>query len=134
MAIKKKNFNLTFEAPGRDVVYKNVRITNLPKDKIESRFLHVNVNRGQTIIVNGLGIDIGTDGLDMKFNREGAYPILVIGELEISISKFTFLKNVLKAAYHYDELPDGTWRLAMSENVVPGEHTQITKIILKQVD
>lgn len=134
MAIKKKNFNLTFEAPGRDVVYKDVRVTNLPKEKIASRFLHVNVNRGQAIVVNGLGVDIGLGGLEMKFQRGGEHPVLIIGDLELTIAKFTFLKNMMRGTYHYDEMPDGLWRLCLSSDVIPGEHSEITQILLKQVD
>ena len=43
---------------------------------------------------------------------------------QLQLSKYTVIKNTPKNMIHLDELPDGSWRLIVSENVIP-DMTQV---------
>lgn len=112
------------EYPG--VIYK--RLDSLPQNAL--RFLHFE-RKGNTFLLLD-GMHTSEDLLvsnTMVFDRFAPKdPQLNVRGEDLDINMYNVLHVEDHLLYYLDELPDGTWRITHTPNVLPFDHDQLVQI------
>lgn len=136
MASKPLTVAILFKAGEQSRVINQAIYKRIPLKPSSLRFLHVELKGNSHMLFDAMNHPFGDPTLpEMKFIREeGKPPCVEIRGEQLEISKFTKLNLTGYELYHLDQLPDGTWRLAYSDDMLPFEHKALEGVNMSWVE
>lgn len=111
----------------RDVVYKSIALK-----EHALRFMHLERKGNTWVLLDALDGEFSmADPTSIRFDRSGKFPVLNVDTERLEVSIFTVIHLPGEQFWHLDQMPDGKWRITLSDDMDFPPHDQLTQIDIR---